>query len=257
MNHASFREIEIFCNELLTPEDFDDSCFNGIQIETNEPIRKILVAVTISDQIVDQAIDNKVQAILVHHGFFGKDLFSLRGQRHKLVTKMLENKIGLSAYHLPLDAHPEVGNNVALADILELENREKFYVGLIGQLPKVKTAKEVGEKLKEDSFQYLFISNPDRKINKVCVLTGVGGYYAMDQKLFYDGSQFDLFITGDINEYPALLGDEIGFSFMALGHDNSEKLGVARLARVISEKFGVDYIEGENKLEFISNKFEL
>ena len=110
-----------FCDEYLQVSEFNDYCPNGLQVDANTPISKIITGVTACQALIDKAIELNAQAILVHHGYFWKGepdpLVGMKGTR---IRTLLQHNISLIAYHLPLDAHPVIGNNAMLANALGL-----------------------------------------------------------------------------------------------------------------------------------------
>ena len=121
MTTISIQALVKFCDNYLNAHEFQDYCPNGLQVDAGRPIERIITGVTACQALIDQAIQAKAQAILVHHGYFwkGEDqpLVGMKGAR---VRKLMQNGISLIAYHLPLDAHPDIGNNRTLADMLDL-----------------------------------------------------------------------------------------------------------------------------------------
>ncbi|MEX2366449.1 MAG: Nif3-like dinuclear metal center hexameric protein, partial [Pseudohongiellaceae bacterium] len=130
-------------NELLKPQEFSDYCPNGLQVEGKKEIRKLVSGVTACQQLLDRAIAAGADAILVHHGYFwrGEDQ-QVTGIRKNRIKTLLDNDVSLIAYHLPLDAHPSLGNNVQLGKRLgfsvhgELDPGNKSRVGVLGSLEK-------------------------------------------------------------------------------------------------------------------------
>ena len=111
-----------FCDEILSTYEFSDYCPNGLQVDADTPISKIITGVTACQALIDRAVAENAEAILVHHGYFWKgEPAPLTGMKGKRIRTLLQNGISLIAYHLPLDAHPEFGNNAVLAKELDLQ----------------------------------------------------------------------------------------------------------------------------------------
>src|SRR6185295_12703822 len=118
--------------QLLSPEDFSDYCPNGIQVEGKHEIQRIAFAVSASLATIEEAVKRKADALIVHHGiFWNKDTYIITGTKKKKLELLIKEGISLLAYHLPLDAHQQVGNNWKAAFDLGLEDLNPFY--LIGK----------------------------------------------------------------------------------------------------------------------------
>jgi len=121
-----------FCNDYLKVADFDDYCPNGLQVESTDEVNHIVTGVTASLDLIEAAVDAKADTLLVHHGYFWKgEAQPLTGFKGKRIRALIKNNINLLAFHLPLDAHPEVGNNVQLASVMDWEVKDSF--GSVGQ----------------------------------------------------------------------------------------------------------------------------
>lgn len=125
-----------FLNNYLQVEKFEDHCVNGLQVEGKNEVKKIITGVSFNLELIAKAIDKKADMILVHHGIFGKEFFQLKGFKKERVKDLLTNNISLAGYHLPLDAHPVVGNNILLIKKLGLKVVEKMDIGWFGQYQK-------------------------------------------------------------------------------------------------------------------------
>ena len=122
---AKLNDIINWCNSTLKSSEFKDYAPNGLQIEGAQEVTKILCAVTASQDAIDAAIAQNADLLLVHHGYFWKgEAYPITGMRGKRIRSLIKNDISLVGYHLPLDSHPTLGNNAAIAEILELENIE-------------------------------------------------------------------------------------------------------------------------------------
>lgn len=116
-------------NELLKINEFQDYCPNGLQVDGGQPIQHILTGVTASEALIEQAIAHNAQAILVHHGYFWKgEPAPLIGMKGKRIRLLMQHGISLLAYHLPLDAHPQLGNNAQLARALGWTDLSPLYL---------------------------------------------------------------------------------------------------------------------------------
>src|SRR6056297_1590083 len=125
------RELETYLNTLYHYDEFADYCQNGMQIEGSKHIHKIAFGVSFNRLFLEKSVDWNADALIVHHGIFGKNFFELTGILQKKVKICLENGISLFGIHLPMDAHPVIGHNALLADMLGAKNREAFEVGCL------------------------------------------------------------------------------------------------------------------------------
>jgi dinuclear metal center YbgI/SA1388 family protein len=227
-----------------------DYCPNGLQIEGVSSIHKIVTGVTASLALIDQAIEQGAEALLVHHGFFWqKDPYEIIGYRKKRIERAIKADLNLFAYHLPLDAHSEVGNNVQLAKKLDLVF-DKFWaidpnfptLGWIGQTASEMSlndlTKIIAIKLGREP---LFIS-PDllsaklnaKKIIKIAICTGAAQKYISELP-----EGIDAFITGEASESTTHLARELGVHFYAAGHHATERYGIQALGEHLATHFGL------------------
>ena len=238
------KKIVKFCEDYLKVENFEDYCHNGLQIEGVDKVSKIIVGVSLSEQLIEQAIQKKAKMIIVHHGLFNNDILppvqiksSVKG-RLKLI---LENNINLCGFHLPLDAHPIIGNNISLCRLLNILDPKPFDVGFIGELKEsikfVNFVDLINELLKTQS---ITISAGPKTIKKIAVISG--GSSPDYEKAAELGS--DTFLSGDIRESVVRGIEEMKINFINAGHYNTEKLGIKNLGELISKKFNI-------KVEFV------
>lgn len=240
---ADLMQMEKWAREFLKAEEFeeDDSCWNGVQVETEVDVKKVVGGVTPFWELIEKAVEKKANLILVHHGFFGKKVFTVRGRRMKIMRTLIENKIGLMGFHLPLDAHPEIGNNAVLAKMLGLQNLKKWVVGFIGELPKEIKTEDVAKVFEKEGIKIRGMVAERKGVKRVAVISGGANFLLKDESLWFGEKPFDLFITGDVSEHRMMEAKEMGFDYLALGHDASEKEGVKNLGKMMAEKFGVEF----------------
>lgn len=242
---ALLTEIESLCNSTLEPERFRDYCPNGIQVQGVSDVKKIVSGVTASQALIDAAIEQGAQAILVHHGYFWKGESPLVvGMKRNRLKALLENDISLIAYHLPLDAHSTLGNNARLASLLELsveqglEPDTERSVGLLGRLPKTMTGAQFSDYLRERLGRApLHIAGCDRDINRVAWCTGAA--QGMVDRACELGA--DAYLTGEVSEPTVHTAREMGIHFYAAGHHATERYGVQALGELLSEKLGIEH----------------
>lgn len=245
MTTISVQALAKFCDNYLNAHEFQDYCPNGLQVDAGKPIKRIITGVTACQALIDQAIQAKAQAILVHHGYFweGEDqpLVGMKGVR---VRKLMQNGISLIAYHLPLDAHPDIGNNRTLADMLDLTITGALYPDQTHPIGNVATtspilASEFADKITkvlERTPLHIAATDGDRLLNKIALCTG--GAQDMIEQAATMGC--DAFISGEISERTTHMARELGVDYFAAGHHATERGGVIRLGEVINQQLGID-----------------
>ncbi|MFW2065329.1 Nif3-like dinuclear metal center hexameric protein [Acinetobacter johnsonii] len=243
---AKLQDIIQWCDQTLKSPEFKDYAPNGLQIEGKTEVRKILAAVTASQDAIDAAIRENADLLLVHHGYFWKgEAYPITGMRGKRIKSLIQHDISLLAYHLPLDSHPSLGNNVAIADLLRLERiealdpSERHPIGNIGYLnqpmPVEEFKKFVSEKLKFDA---IHLPADKNMIEKVGFCTG--GAQDFIVKAAEQGC--DAYISGEVSERTFYEAKELGIHYFACGHHATERYGVQRLGQAISEQFDIEYV---------------
>ena len=243
---AKLQDIIQWCDQTLKSTEFKDYAPNGLQIEGKTEVRKILAAVTASQDAIDAAIRENADLLLVHHGYFWKgEAYPITGMRGKRIKSLIQHDISLLAYHLPLDSHPSLGNNAAIADLLKLERiealdpSERHPIGNIGYLnqpmPVEDFKKFVSEKLKFDA---IHLPADKTMIEKVGFCTG--GAQDFIVKAAEQGC--DAYISGEVSERTFYEAKELGVHYFACGHHATERYGVQRLGQAISEQFDIEYV---------------
>ncbi len=241
MNHL---QLETQLNELLTPESIKDYCPNGLQVEGRENVQKVVTGVTASDDLIEQAIESNADAILVHHGYFWKgEPEPIRGMKGKRLKKLIQKEINLYAYHLPLDMHPTLGNNIQLARLLNIEVKGEVELVspplvLHGTLPYSMTGEQFSEYLadKLDRSPLHIPPGSDRKILTVGWCTG-GGQDYIDVAAAYG---LDAFISGEISERTTYSAREQDIHYFSAGHHATERYGVKALGEWLAENHQLD-----------------
>ena len=243
---AKLQDIIQWCDQTLKSPEFKDYAPNGLQIEGKTEVHKILAAVTASQDAIDAAIRENADLLLVHHGYFWKgEAYPITGMRGKRIKSLIQHDISLLAYHLPLDSHPSLGNNVAIADLLKLERiealdpSERHPIGNIGYLnqpmPVEEFKKFVSEKLK---FDVTHLPADKNMIEKVGFCTG--GAQDFIVKAAEQGC--DAYISGEVSERTFYEAKELDVHYFACGHHATERYGVQRLGQAISEQFDIEYV---------------
>ena len=238
------RKLANKLDQFLEIHQFKDYCPNGLQIEGTEQVKKIITGVTANQALIDIAIEENADAILVHHGFFWKgESPEIVGMKYKRIKALLENGINLYAYHLPLDVHPELGNNAQLARLLEITDRrplepwDKRSVGRVGKFEQTITPAELSARIESVlSRQPLHIDGGTKEIKSIAWCTGGGQDYiaiAAEQGV-------DAFISGEISERTVHIAREMGIHYYAAGHHATERYGVQALGEWIEDELALD-----------------
>ncbi len=241
------QEIEQFLNV----NAISDYCPNGLQVEGKAQIKRIVSGVTASQALIDAAIELQADAILVHHGYFwkGEDQRVI-GMKQRRIKALLTHDINLLAYHLPLDVHPEVGNNVQLAQRLgltvtgSLEPGNPRSVGLIGTLNTPLSAKDFAARIESVLSRAPLVFDQHKPIQSVAWCTG-GAQGYIEQAI---AAGVDAYLTGEVSERTFHEAQENGISFFAAGHHATERYGVQALGEWLVKRFGIEhhYVECEN-----------
>ena len=251
---AKLSNIIQWCDQTLTAQEFKDYAPNGLQIEGKAEVHKILCAVTASQAAIDAAIAQGADLLLVHHGYFWKgEAYPITGMRGKRIKSLIQHDISLVGYHLPLDSHPTLGNNAAIADILELENiealdpSERHPIGNIGYLKTPMTAEHFKNLLTERlGFNTIHLAADKTSIQKIGFCTGGAQDYI--HKAAAQGC--DAYISGEVSERTFYEAQELNVHYYACGHHTTERYGVQRLAQALSAEFGIEsvYFELNNPI---------
>lgn len=230
-------------NRLLKPDQFNDYCPNGLQVEGRPVIRHLVTGVTASQRLLDAAIEHQADAILVHHGYFwrGEDA-AITGLKRKRIKTLLDHDISLLAYHLPLDAHAEFGNNVQLAHVLgltptgELLKQNNQVMGLIADLTEPLTGTELHRLVSTAlNREAMHIDAEDRMISRVAWCTGAAQQYIEHAAKL----GVDAYISGEISEPTVHSAQEHGMHYFAAGHHATERYGVKALGEFLTQRFGI------------------
>ena len=230
-----------YCDTLLDAARFNDYAPNGLQVEGERPIQRIVSGVTASAALIEAAIAERADAILVHHGWFWKHeppgLIGIKGRRART---LLRAGASLIAYHLPLDAHPELGNNIQLAHQLAFVAAEPTTLanGLlwVGRLAEPMTpaafAEHVSQRLARPAPR---VGRETGFIERVAWCTGSGqGYLEQAASLGVDA-----FLSGELSEQTTHQARELDLCYLAAGHHATERYGIQALGAHLAERFGL------------------
>ncbi len=225
-----------YLDEYLRVGDFKDPSLNGLQVEGKGEVTKVGAAVDAGLALFERALEEGVDFLIVHHGLFWGQPFPITGHHKRRLERLLQGGLNLYAAHLPLDAHPEVGNNAVLARALGLEGLEPFDVGVRGRFPLprplAQVAEEVGLLL---GVEPLVHQGGDERVETVTIVSG--GAASLIPKV-----ETDLFITGEPKHSLFHETFERGLNVIYAGHYATETLGVKALARHLEERFGLPFV---------------
>ena len=226
---------------LLEPAQFKDYCPNGLQVEGRAEIRRLVAGVTASQALIDAAIDRNADALLVHHGWFWRgEEGRVTGFRKARMRALLAHDINLIAYHLPLDSHPQLGNNAQLAERMGWTVEGRFgeqSLGWLGRPDTPQTLETLSAALSATLCRTpLVIGDGQRPIARVAWCSG--GAQNFFEQAITEGA--DVYISGEISEQTVHLARESGIAYIAAGHHATERFGVQALASHLSLHWGLD-----------------
>lgn len=236
-------------NELLVPEKFHDYAPNGLQVEGRQEVRRIVTGVSACLELILAARERSADAVFVHHGWFWKrEDPRITGVRRKRISALLSADMSLVAYHLPLDDHPELGNNALLGRELGFIADGRFgedNLGWIGQPEEELPVKSLAERIKKHlKREPLLVGPANKRIRRVAWCSGA----AQDMIEAAAEAGADCFISGEISERTTHLARELDIAYLACGHHATERLGIKALGEWIAKEHGVqvEFIDIDN-----------
>ncbi len=236
------HELNNYIASLLETGRFRDYCPNGVQVEGRAEIRRIATAVTASQQVLEAAATWGADAILVHHGYFWRNEDSaITGIKKRRIAHLLRHDISLLAYHLPLDAHDELGNNAQLGRVLGFVELGRFgeqdiaFHGDLAQTQKLgDLAQHIAVQLQRSP---QVIGNPQRSITRIAWCSGAAqGHFEAAIALGVDA-----FLTGEISEQNVHVAEETGVAFIAAGHHATERYGIHALGAHVADRYNLEH----------------
>ena len=242
---ASLSEIVQYCNDRLDAARYADYCPNGLQVDGRSQVRRLISGVTASQALIDEACDAGADAILVHHGYFWKgEAPQLTGMKFRRLRALLKHDISLIAYHLPLDGHPELGNNISLARQLGIVDCKPVGEGMpdsilfAGDFPGAPSPQQAAELIAGAlGRQPVLVEGGAHPVRRIGICTGgAQGYIERAAEL-----GLDAFITGEISEQTTHTAREEGVHFFAAGHHATERYGVQALGTELASVFGIEH----------------
>ena len=247
------EELTGYLDQILESARFRDYCPNGLQVEGRADVQRIVAGVTASQALLDVAIARGADTLLVHHGWFwrGED-GRVTGFRKARMQALLKHDINLIAYHLPLDAHIHLGNNVqlgkrlGLTGVAPIESDNPECLIFHGYLPEAIFASELAEHISTALLRTPLISHqPEQKIQHVAWCSG-GAQNYLQQAIEYG---VDAYISGEVSEHTIHTARENNVVFYAAGHHATERYGVKALGEWLQQQFNeleVQFIDIDN-----------
>ncbi len=231
-------------DSVLTPDKIHDYCPNGLQVEGKKEIKRVVTGVTASQALINKAIALQADALLVHHGYFWKgESAPVTGMKRNRLKALLTNDINLYAYHLPLDVHNTLGNNIQLANLLDITVEGELPAGkppsvvLKGHFETPVMVSELTQRLTERLNKAPLVeADGNETIRTVAWCTG-GGQSFIELAAEHD---IDAFITGEVSEQTIHVAREMGIAFFAAGHHATERYGIKALGEYLAEQHDVE-----------------
>jgi len=233
-------ELEHIVNQQLNTAAFSDYAPNGLQVEGRPEVKTLITGVTACQALLDEAVKRNADAILVHHGYFWKSESPLiKGMKRQRLRTLLINDINLYGWHLPLDAHPQLGNNAQLAQLFDIEVKGEIQPLVPwGELAEPLSGEALAAKIAERlGRQPLHCGdNAPALIKRVAWCSG-GGQGFIDSAAAFG---VDAFITGEVSEQTIHSAREQGLHFFAAGHHATERAGIKALGEWLAQSYGLD-----------------
>ncbi len=242
------QDLVNYCADYLSVDKFKDYCPNGLQVEGCEEITHIISGVSANLALIEQAIDEKADALFVHHGFFWKNEDAkIIGIKRKRIAALIANNINLFGYHLPLDAHIKVGNNIQLAKKLAIRNPTPIGDTLVWQGEIDMSLSQFGQSVESTLKRKPLIFGDDNKqLKRIAWCTG-GAQSYIDHAIDVNA---DIFLTGEVSEQIPAISQENDIAFISAGHHATERYGVQSLCQHLSDKFDLkhQFIDIDNQV---------
>lgn len=238
-------ELITYIDTLLNVPAFKDYGPNGLQVQGSEQVRRLVSGVTASQALIEAAIERGADTLLVHHGYFWKgEEPCITGMKYRRIKALMDHDINLLGYHLPLDAHPELGNNAQLAQRLGFITEAGFArdngpdIGLYGEMKQVMSGEGLACHIETVlGRKPAYIKGHEREVKSIAWCTG-GAQSYIEQAAELG---VDAYLSGEISEYTVHIARELGIHFYAAGHHATERYGVQALGQHLSQKFGLEH----------------
>jgi dinuclear metal center YbgI/SA1388 family protein len=236
-------ELTNYLADYLRVDEYKDDCPNGLQVEGRTEVRKIVTGVSASVELFEIAKEQKADTIIVHHGliwYFERPLY--KGGYRERIRLLIENNLNLYGFHLPLDAHEEIGNNAQLCRKLKVENMRPFgdikgqYIGMKGEIKKTKKKMFFAQIRDVVGRDPLIFDYGPNLIEKIGVISG-GAQKYFNQAV---SAGLDVYLTGEVSEHIMHYAKEENIHFVSAGHYATEKFGIIALGKILEEQFDVE-----------------
>lgn len=241
---AGLKDIVSYTNSLLKIASFKDYAPNGLQVEGKDSVNCVVSGVTASLALIEEAIKRNADAILVHHGYFWRnESAEITGMKYQRIKALMDYDISLLAYHLPLDAHPELGNNVQLAKQLGIivegdMNIDGMGLGNMGRFEQAYSVQGLSDHIEAIlGRKPLAIAASSEEIKTLAWCTGGAQHYIHDAIAL----GVDAYISGEISESTVHTARESDIHYFSAGHHATERYGVKALGEHLAEKFAIEH----------------
>ena len=244
---VDLRELHQYLGHCLQPDRFQDYCPNGLQVEGRPVVARLVTGVTACQRLIDEAVAWGADALLVHHGYFWRsEAPEVVGMKKRRLAALLQQDLSLLAYHLPLDAHPRMGNNACLGRLMGIANEDQEPLqpgmdGSVGNIATLARAESAGEFVSRiEGFtgrQALHVGDAAAPVRRIAWCTGGAQSYL--EAAVAAGA--DLFVTGEVSESTVHIAREESIHFVAAGHHATERYGVQALGEHLQEHFGLQH----------------
>jgi dinuclear metal center YbgI/SA1388 family protein len=242
---VSLAQLTATFERILEPQRFRDYAPNGLQVEGRAEVRRLVSGVTACQALIDAAVAHEADAILVHHGYFWRNEEPvLTGMKRRRVAALLAADLSLFGYHLPLDAHPQYGNNATLAARLGIRCEGPLHpddasaVGNVGSLEADTPVRDLLARIERElDRRPLHIGHAGRLVRRIAWCTG--GAQGYIEAAVAAGA--DLYLTGEASEQTVHVAREEGIEFVAAGHHATERYGVQALGQAVADELGLEH----------------
>jgi dinuclear metal center YbgI/SA1388 family protein len=240
MQTAPIKDLIGFLNALLNPSAFDDYGPNGLQVPGKDQVGTLVTGVSASTALFQRAVEERADLVLVHHGLFWGAMGPIDAQLKRRLQLLFDHDIALAAYHLPLDAHPEVGNNALLAQAIGATDPQPFVgIGIRARLDGISPG-ELHARVREATGgrePLAFLAGPDA-VHTVGIVSGGAAKHLKDAI----AAGLDAFLTGEPREPVMNDARENAIHFLAAGHYATETFGVRALGERLAAEFGIRHV---------------
>lgn len=236
------KQLEQIINQKLHCDLYQDYAPNGLQIEGKSTIKKIVTGVSACQRLLDRAVAEQADAVLVHHGYFWKnEPMIITGIKYQRIKTLIQHNINLFSYHLPLDGHNELGNNAQLGQLLAINIDERsdmtdlLFTGRFSSAISAQTLLARIQTVINPNVLFCGDSGP-KMINRIAWCSGGAQDYIEQAAL----QGCDAFITGEVSERTIHMAREYGIHFYAAGHHATERYGIKALGEWLAQHYAVD-----------------